>query len=50
MRLDVPGVLDDVVIVFVNDDPALLEISKTGPSALDIGDFQGQPSPAAAVG
>lgn len=39
MRLDIPGVLNDIMIVFVYDDPALLEISKSGPSALDIGNF-----------
>ena len=27
--LDVPGALDDIVIILVDDDPALLEIAKT---------------------
>ena len=43
MRLDVPGLLDNIVIVFVYDDPALLEITKTGTPALDVGNFKGNP-------
>ncbi|MBY2988827.1 hypothetical protein HF280_30700 [Rhizobium leguminosarum] len=40
MRLDVPGSLDDIVIVFVGDDPTLFEIAETGTPAFDIGNFQ----------
>lgn len=40
MRLDVPGSLDDIVIVFVDDDPTLLEITETGAPAFDVGNFQ----------
>lgn len=44
MRLDVPGSLDDIVIVFVDDDPTLFEITETGATVFDIGNFQGDPS------
>jgi hypothetical protein len=34
-RFDVPRALGDIVIVFVDDDPASLEVAETGPPALD---------------
>ena len=43
MRLDVPGVLDDIVIIFIYDDPTLLEIAETSPPTLDVGNFQANP-------
>ena len=37
---DGPGALDDIVIILVDDDPALLEIAKTRPPGFDCGDLQ----------
>lgn len=42
--LDVPGAFDDIVIVFVGDDPALLQIAQARALALDIRDLQSDPA------
>ncbi len=39
-RFYVPGVLGDIVIVFVDDDPASLQVAQTGAPALDIRDVE----------
>ena len=43
VRLDVPGLLGDIIIVFVDDDPASLEVAKAYSPAFDIGNFQRDP-------
>lgn len=43
VRLYVPRPFGDIVIVFVNDDPAALQVTEASPSAFDIGNFQGDP-------
>lgn len=43
VRPDVPGSFGDIVIVFVDNDPAALAIAKACPPALDIRNFQGDP-------
>jgi len=50
-RFDVPGALGDIVIVFVNDNPALLEIAEPGSLALDLRNLKRKPPglPAAAA-
>jgi hypothetical protein len=44
VRLKVPGLLGDIVIVFVDDDPAALEVAEACPPDFDIGNFQRDPS------
>src|SRR5690606_5897565 len=39
-RFDVPGALGNIVIVFVDDDPAALEVAETRAPALDIRDVE----------
>ena len=39
-RLDVPGALGDIIIVFVDDDPASLEVAESGALALYLRDVQ----------
>lgn len=43
VRPDVPGSFGDIVIVFVDNDPAALAVAKACPPALDIRNFQGDP-------
>lgn len=43
VRPDVSGSFGDIVIVFVDNDPAALAVAKACPPALDIRNFQGDP-------
>ncbi len=43
-RFDVPGALGDIVVLFVNDNPALLKISHSGSLALDLRNLKRPPS------
>jgi len=48
VRPDVPGSFGDIVIVFVDNDPAALAVAKACPPALDFMNFQRSYRPAAA--
>lgn len=41
--LNVPRTLGDVIVILIDDHPALLEIAETGAPALNCGNLQGNP-------
>jgi hypothetical protein len=43
VRLNVSRPFGDIVIIFVDDDPAAFEVAETRPPTFDIGNFQGDP-------